>query len=367
MMIRRLPLLLIGTLGAAMLFAQDGDPDAPAAASGKRIGRAVRITMRDGLRFEPARFEAQPGEAISLRLRNDDTTDMSHNFMLLRPGTREEVVALATALGDQGQARNWRPEHPGILAYSPLIETGRTTTIEFRAPTEPGVYPYVCTFPGHGVMMFGALYVGVKPPPIDADPNLPPSAVQTTLAGGGRRPFAQRVFMPDATPAAIALALVGSQNACWDATECRLRYAWQGTFIDPTPHWQGNGHELPRLSATPWWKAPRGEFPLRFGAAADAPAVKFLGYAMTPAGPKFHYRAGNVEVFEQVLPRREGPGLALHYRIPQPGGAVRYRVAADATVQWSSSAGTWADGVLTLTSAQAADFTVSLTSAACKP
>ena len=31
--------------------------------------------------------------------------------------------------------------------------------IEFTAPSQPGVYPYVCTFPGHWRRMHGAMYV----------------------------------------------------------------------------------------------------------------------------------------------------------------------------------------------------------------
>ena len=31
--------------------------------------------------------------------------------------------------------------------------------MRFTAPTKPGVYPYVCTYPGHWRRMYGALYV----------------------------------------------------------------------------------------------------------------------------------------------------------------------------------------------------------------
>ena len=31
--------------------------------------------------------------------------------------------------------------------------------LSFTAPTKPGVYPYLCTFPGHWRRMYGALYV----------------------------------------------------------------------------------------------------------------------------------------------------------------------------------------------------------------
>jgi azurin len=355
------------------LRAQDEAPPEPAtktksgAPAGKKA-RTVHLFMRDGLRFEPPRFTAKPGEDIVLEIENGDTTDMSHNFLLLKPGTREEVVTRAMALADQGTARDWIPDDPAILLHSRLLEANRVATLKLRVPTAEGVYPYVCSFPGHGMVMYGALYAGVTMPELEKDANLPPNAAAGVIAGRGQRPFAQRVFLPESGPASIAVALAGSQNVCWDAGECRLRYAWQGAFIDASENWAGNGSKLAALSATPWWQAPKGEFPLRFGAATtDRPPVKFLGYAMNASGPEFHYRAGDTEVFEQVLPRPGAPGLTVHIRIPDARGTVFYRGVSDANVQWSSSAGSWDGAVLTLTPAQAKDFTLTLSSALCKP
>jgi azurin len=40
-----------------------------------------------------------------------------------------------------------------------LIDHGKEQVIEFTAPTKPGDYPYVCTFPGHHLLMRGVLHV----------------------------------------------------------------------------------------------------------------------------------------------------------------------------------------------------------------
>ena len=56
-----------------------------------------------------------------------------------------------------------------------------------------------------------------------------------------RRPLVQRIFMPDAGPAAIAVAANDEWHFCWDAGPCRLRYVWKGDFIDEWPVWRGNG------------------------------------------------------------------------------------------------------------------------------
>ncbi len=374
--------LLTGAVGAGLWLgltaaettapAAAGEAVAPKgpAAKGKKgaakRARTVKLFMRDGLRFEPPRFEAKPGEELVLEIENGDTTDMAHNFLLLKPGTREDVVTQALALADRGTARDWVPEHPAVLLHTKLLEANKVSTLKLNAPATEGIYPYVCTFPGHGMVMYGAIYVGVTMPALDKDPNLPPNAMAGVIAGAGRRPFVQRVFMPESGPAAIAVALKGSQNVCWDAGECRLRYAWQGQFLDATQNWAGNGSKLADLPAKPWWQAPKEEFPLRMGSATAAkPVVKFLGYTMNEAGPEFRYRAGETEVREQVLPRVGAPGLTLRVQIAQAGGPVYYRAPIDPNAQWTSTAGTWSGGVLTLTAAQAADFTLTLSSALC--
>jgi len=48
------------------------------------------------------------------------------------------------------------------LSPSPVtVRAGHRTriTISFRAPAEPGRYPYLCTFPGHWMIMNGDLIV----------------------------------------------------------------------------------------------------------------------------------------------------------------------------------------------------------------
>lgn len=360
-------LVLAVTLTSPALLAQPAPASKTKAAPAKKP-RIVKMFMRDGLRFEPPRLVAEPGEQIVVEIENNDSTDQTHNFVLLRPGTRDAVVQAGLALAEKGPALEYVPPSADVLVHSRLLAAEGSGSIAFTVPTTPGIYPYVCTFPGHGMIMYGALYAGVTPPPIEKDPNIPPMVAQGAVAGGGQRPFAQRIFMPDAGPAAVAIALVGSQNVCWDAGQCRLRYAWQGSFIDASENWAGNGKILPIVPTKPWWRAPKDDFPLRFGAAdSAAPKVKFLGYAATTTGPVFHYRAGETEVYEHVLPAAGRPGIALRLQIPRAPGLVFYRAAADPNAQWTSSAGTWRDGVLMLTPAQAADVTLTLTSALCTP
>jgi azurin len=327
--------------------------------------RTVEITMRGGMRFEPASFEAKPGEELVIAVKNLDY--QPHNFALLKPGTREDVVRVATMLdAHRGAANDWVPSHPAILAHTALVSQNRgpgaqSVELRVRLPKTRGVYPFVCTIPGHGAFMYGAIYVGVSSEKAETGRVAP--VVPTNIAGEGRRPFVQRIYMPDASPAAIAVSLPGKsqENYCWDAAESRLRYVWRGPFIDAAVHWASQGTKLARFDSTPWWRAPKGEFPLRFETSdSPAPTTQFLGYRTTPVGPEFHYRAGTAEVFERITARRAGSGIDVHMRIVGATGPVFYRAGSDSTVRWTSSTGTWSGDTLALTRVQAADFTVSL-------
>ena len=46
-----------------------------------------------------------------------------------------------------------------VLVSTRLVDPGQTVTVQFRAPTQPGQYPYVCTFPAHWRVMNGILNV----------------------------------------------------------------------------------------------------------------------------------------------------------------------------------------------------------------
>jgi azurin len=331
-------------------------PDKP----DKKKSVKVTIEMRDGMRFEPPRFEAKPGDDVIVSLENADTTHQPHNFLVLMPGKREEVVMQSLTLGDKGPAQEFVPVNPAIIVHSALLNPDGTSTVHFKMPAEKGIYPYICSMPGHGMIMYGAIYSGVKMPALAKDKNIPPQAAQIATPGGGQRPYIQRIFMPNSGPASIAVALPGTLNYCWDAGECRLRYTWRGAFIDASAHWRGNGKELAAVPAEPWWSAERGKFPLKLSGAGAPPAVKFLGYKIDAGLPEFHYEVGETEVFEKITPAPGDTGLVLHFRIPKAAHPLEFSLTS-ANAKLTGSAGAFDSGILRLTPAQAADFTVTLT------
>ena len=81
--------------------------------------------------------------------------------MLVKIGAVERVGELATKLITEPDAvaRHYVPDSPDVLAYTRILDPQKTTTIHFTAPAHPGRYPYICTFPGHWMLMRGELVV----------------------------------------------------------------------------------------------------------------------------------------------------------------------------------------------------------------
>jgi len=109
--------------------------------------------------FDKERLVVQAGKPVEFVFTNTD--HMPHNFAIVQPGALEEVglLAEATARDKDAAARQYIPKTNKVMLASNLLQPGENQALSFEAPTKPGIYPYVCTYPGHWRRMFGALYV----------------------------------------------------------------------------------------------------------------------------------------------------------------------------------------------------------------
>jgi azurin len=109
------------------------------------------------LKFSVEDITVKAGSKIKLVFNNND--DMLHNFMLTQTGAGNEVGDLALKLGIQGEKLNYVPKTPKVLAHTTVLQPGEIETIYFNAPGTPGVYPYICSYPGHYFIMKGVIRV----------------------------------------------------------------------------------------------------------------------------------------------------------------------------------------------------------------
>ena len=121
--------------------------------------------------YDKERIVVQAGRPVEFRFSNTD--HMPHNFAVVQPGALQEVGELAEATAREANAkeRQYIPTSDKILLASRLLEPGQNQSLTFDVPTTQGVYPYVCTYPGHWRRMYGALYVVADYDAYQADPE----------------------------------------------------------------------------------------------------------------------------------------------------------------------------------------------------
>jgi putative heme-binding domain-containing protein len=122
--------------------------------------RVVRLgTVFEKMTYDKDVVVVRAGKPVEFVLENTDL--MPHNFVLVQPGSLEEIGLYSEAHSQEpGFAkRDFVPPSSKVLLASKLMQPRESQRLSFTAPTEPGVYPYVCTYPGHWRRMYGALYV----------------------------------------------------------------------------------------------------------------------------------------------------------------------------------------------------------------
>jgi putative heme-binding domain-containing protein len=134
--------------------------------------RVIRLgTITDQMLFNKERIAAQAGKPLEIVFENSDI--MPHNFVVTRPGALEEVGLLGESSSTQPGAleRNYVPVSDKILIASRLLAPREYQKLDFVAPSDPGVYPFVCTYPGHWRRMYGAFFIVADIAAYLADPT----------------------------------------------------------------------------------------------------------------------------------------------------------------------------------------------------
>ena len=115
-------------------------------------------TLSAQMKFDLAELRVQPGAKVRLTFENPD--DLPHNVVFCDPGTDlEKLVLKMLEKPEEAMKANFLPEDPKVWLKSRLLNPHEKQELEFTAPSKPGAYPYVCTFPGHAATMRGVLKV----------------------------------------------------------------------------------------------------------------------------------------------------------------------------------------------------------------
>lgn len=164
-----LPSLLPLVVGSALWFAGCNKSEAPAtrATTAPADGAvSVEITANDTMKFSVTEIRAAAGQKVRVAFTNLGHTPkqaMGHNWVLFTIMPDADLTGLVQ--GAASRAPDYLPADASkILAHTKLLGPGESDAIEFVSPTQPGDYPFVCTFPGHAALMRGKLIVTAAKP-----------------------------------------------------------------------------------------------------------------------------------------------------------------------------------------------------------
>lgn len=134
---------------------------APAAASTDVAEITIKPDTANPLAYDTKEFKVKAGQTVKLTFNNvHPAVPQMHNIVISAPGTKEKLLAEAMQLvaAPDGMAKGYIPESKDVLFHTKLLQPNTSETLEFTAPAA-GAYPYFCTFPGHGAIMYGTMTV----------------------------------------------------------------------------------------------------------------------------------------------------------------------------------------------------------------
>jgi putative membrane-bound dehydrogenase-like protein len=111
------------------------------------------------MKYATPELTVAPGQLIEIVYTNPDQNE--HNFVLVAPGTLEQVGAAADALSQTPAAKSmdYVPDVAQVLFKTKMLAAGQSVRFQFTAPAAPGQYPFLCTYPNHWRLMNGMLNV----------------------------------------------------------------------------------------------------------------------------------------------------------------------------------------------------------------
>ena len=123
--------------------------------------KVVKISaVKERMLYDVTRFEVQAGQPVRIDFTNPDAT--AHNIVIVAPGAEAEIGEAANEMAKnprEAQRGQYIPKSKKVLHATRMVPPLSATALRFTAPKEPGDYPYICTFPGHWIIMKGVMVV----------------------------------------------------------------------------------------------------------------------------------------------------------------------------------------------------------------
>ncbi|MBP3943076.1 azurin [Sphingobacteriaceae bacterium WQ 2009] len=121
------------------------------------LTNSLSLAGNDAMKFDKELFRVKAGEPVTLTLTNTGSMpkeSMGHNVVILKSGT--DLAAFGgEAVSAAADEYIPKTSSSSIVAHSKLLGPGESDKITFTL--EKGVYPFLCSFPGHYGVMQGKI------------------------------------------------------------------------------------------------------------------------------------------------------------------------------------------------------------------
>ncbi|MFI5155492.1 MAG: plastocyanin/azurin family copper-binding protein [Chitinophagales bacterium] len=119
---------------------------------------SIQLKADANMRFDKELFRIRAGKKIRLILQNTSAKSniaMTHNVVILKKGTD---IADFAEVAVKARNEEYVPASVSslIIAHTKSVGGGDSDAIDFTIP-EPGVYDFICSFPGHWGTMQGKI------------------------------------------------------------------------------------------------------------------------------------------------------------------------------------------------------------------
>ena len=130
----------------------------PTTVQSSTMSNNVILNSNDQMKFDKKIIRVNSNQKVTLTLNHNGrfpAISMGHNFVLIKKDVDINQYALKAA-----GARNndYIPDGGNEIVYTKMLGGGESDTITFNPP-EPGTYTFICTFPGHYMLMMGEFLV----------------------------------------------------------------------------------------------------------------------------------------------------------------------------------------------------------------
>jgi azurin len=118
----------------------------------------LELNSNDRMEYDKTVLHAYEGQEITLILNHtgkESVQIMGHNFVLLKDDVDVDRFAAAAS---KARENDYIPARDEIIVHTKMLGGGERDTLVFTAPAK-GFYDYICTYPGHYMMMRGQLAI----------------------------------------------------------------------------------------------------------------------------------------------------------------------------------------------------------------